>query len=81
VTPALSVTRQSGLCVTVLEALSMRQDPDSEFQARHLAMAEASRGYAESVTAILQAIHDLTSLLTALVYNGEDDVEAEKAAY
>jgi hypothetical protein len=79
--PALSVQRQSELRVTGLEALSVRPDPDSEFQARHLAMAEASKGHAESVTAILQAIRDVTAMLNALVDNGGKDGEIERAAY
>jgi hypothetical protein len=59
----------------------MRLDPDSEFHARHLGMAEASKGHAEKVMAILQALRDDRSMLSALGDEGEEDQAMEKAAY
>ena len=61
-----SVERQSEVLVTGLEGLSMRPDPVSEFQARHLGMAEASKGHAENVREILHALRDVRSMLIAL---------------
>jgi hypothetical protein len=76
-----SVERRSELRVTGLEGFNMRPDPDSEFHARHLGMAEASKGHAENVRAILQALRDVTSMLSALGDEGEEDQAMEKAAY
>jgi hypothetical protein len=36
-------------------------------------MAEASKGHAENVRAILQALRDVTSMLSALGDEGEED--------
>ena len=76
-----SVERQSEVRVTGLEGLSMRPDPVSEFQARHLGMAEASKGHAENVREILHALRDVRSMLSALGDEGEEDVVLEKEAY
>jgi hypothetical protein len=76
-----SVERQSELRMTGLEGFNMRPDPDSEFHALHLGIAEASKGHAENVRAILQALRDVTSMFCALGDEGEGDVAMEKAAY
>jgi dsDNA-binding SOS-regulon protein len=53
----------------------------SDFQARHLEMAEASKGSADSVGAILHAVRDLNVMLSQLPSEMDETIELDWSSY
>jgi hypothetical protein len=71
--------QQSELRVRGLKGLNL--GVRSAFQARHLEMAEASKGRAETVRAILHAIRDVKTMISEVAAGEDEATELERCSY
>jgi hypothetical protein len=74
-----SIQQQSEVRVRGLEGLNL--GVRSAFQARHLEMAEASKGHAEHVRTILHAIRDVNKMISEVAAGDDEATELEMSSY